>query len=150
MTRATITAFALLLAAAGAGCTVYPAEPTSPTYANDVHPIFMARCARCHGAGGMLRKELINDAESPAGVIQCYLDNYEDRGDCTLNDAGAPPPSCQPGAHTCATAAGYKIFMEMYIHLPESNPRRMPPPPSPPLNEWELKVIDRWIANPLP
>jgi len=49
MTRAKITAFALLLAAAGAGCTIYPAEPASPTYAKDVRPILAAHCTRCHG-----------------------------------------------------------------------------------------------------
>ena len=150
MTRAMLTTFALLLAAAGAGCTVYPAEPTSPTYAKDIHPIFMAHCARCHGAGGMLRKEIIKGVESPPGVIQCYLDNYDDRGDCTPIDGGAPSPTCQPGAHTCATADIYKIFLNTYIHLPESDAKRMPPPPSPPLNDWELNVVDRWIANPLP
>ena len=49
--RATITVFALLLAAAGAGCTIYPAEPASPTFTKDVQPILVAHCARCHGGG---------------------------------------------------------------------------------------------------
>jgi len=150
MTRAKITAFALLLAAAGAGCTIYPAEPASPTYAKDVRPILMAHCARCHGAGDMLRKEIINGVESPSGAIQCYLDRFEDKDDCTVNDAGAPPATCLPGAHTCATSPFFKVFLDAYIHLPESDPKRMPPPPSPPLNEWELSVVDRWMANQAP
>ena len=45
MTRLTITAFALLLAAAGAGCTVYPAEPAVA----DVHE------GRAADPGGPLR-----------------------------------------------------------------------------------------------
>ena len=151
MARPTITAFAFVLAAACAGCAVYPAEPTSPTFAKDVQPILAAHCTRCHGGGGgILRKEIINGVESPSGVIQCYLDNFADRGDCTQNDAGVPSPTCQPGAQTCATSPAFRIFMEMYIHLPESNPKRMPPPPSPPLNEWELTVVDRWIVNGAP
>jgi len=148
--RLTITAFALALAATAAACTVYPSEPASPTYAADVHPIFMAHCARCHGGGGMLRKEIVDGGEStsPSGMIDCYLDRYEDRGDCTLDDAGPLPATCQQGAHTCATT--FALLMKTYIHVGESNPKPMPPPPSPPLNEWELNVVDRWIVNGAP
>lgn len=139
------------LAAAGfAACTTLPAEPVSPTFAADVQPIFAAHCTRCHGGGGMLRKEV--DAASPAGVIECYLDQMEDRGDCSLVDGGFPLlTQCMPGARFCATvplpmSMPPTTLFDLFFFGAVGTDRRMPPPPAAELNDWEMNTIRRWIA----
>ena len=152
-TRTMIAAFALLLAAAGAGCTIYPAEPTSPTYAKDVQPILAAHCTRCHGGDGTLTNE---DGGTRAGAIDCYLDQLADRGDCTtLVDGGQPPFSqCKPGAKYCATAplapGTPTTLFDFYVFQAADSPTPMPPPPAAPLNDWELNTLKRWAANGAP
>ena len=42
---------AIALAASNLGCS--PEVPATPTYTNDVRPILMAHCVRCHGADDM-------------------------------------------------------------------------------------------------
>lgn len=149
MTRPAITAFALVLAATAAACTVYPAEPASPTFTKDVHPIFMAHCVRCHGAQNQLTNEVDG---SLSGTIECYLDQMADRGDCTLVDGGVPPLSqCMPGAKFCATSIlGSSPLLEIYLFRFTQETGGMPPLPSPPLNEWEKTVVRRWIDNGAP
>jgi hypothetical protein len=148
MMRSTIAAFALALAA-GAGCTVYPAEPASPTFTKDVQPILAAHCVRCHGGGG----ERINEADgSRGGTIDCFLDQLADRGDCTtLVDGGVPPLSqCMPGAKYCATAplspGAPTTLFDFYVFQAADTVNPMPPPPAAPLNDWEMNTLKRWAA----
>ena len=49
---------ALALWTTTVACT--PEVPANPTYTNDVQPIFIAHCVRCHGAGDMLNAMLVN------------------------------------------------------------------------------------------
>jgi hypothetical protein len=154
MMRAAITTFALALAAATAGCTLYPSEPAAPTFSKDVQPILAAHCTRCHGGGGMLRKEIVDGGESPSGTIECYLDQMADRGDCTtLVDGGQPLLiNCMPGAKFCATplaGPGTSLF-DLYVFKAVDTPKPMPPPPAAPLNEWEMNTLQRWVANGAP
>ena len=157
MTRLTITTFALLLAAAGAGCTVYPAEPGAPTFTKDVQPILAAHCVRCHGGGNSLTNEA--DA-SRVATIECYLDQMADRGDCTTRVDGGQVPltTCMPGAKFCATplppaaTPGTSLF-DVYVFRPadmNQEALRMPPPPAAPLNDWEMNTLKRWVANGAP
>jgi hypothetical protein len=152
MTRLTITMLALSLAAAGAGCTIYPAEPASPTFTKDVQPILAAHCVRCHGAGNSLTNEA--DA-SKVGTIECYLDQLADRADCTTRVDGGQVPltTCMPGAKFCATplsGPGTKSYFDIYVFDQADTENRMPPPPAAPLNEWELNTLKRWVANGAP
>ena len=154
MTRTTITAFALLLVAAGAGCTVYPSEPASPTFAKDVQPILAAHCTRCHGGGGTVANEVDG---SRTGTIECYLDQYADRGDCTPVDGGPPPSSqCRPGAKYCASplpsppGTPPTSLFDIYVFGPGAVANPMPPPPAEPLNDWEMNTLKRWAANGAP
>jgi hypothetical protein len=155
MMRAMMTAFALLLAAAGAGCTVYPAEPTSPTFAKDVQPILAAHCTRCHGGDGTLTNEV--DGSRPQS-IECYLDQYADRGDCTTPVDGGPPlvTQCKPGAKYCASplpsppGTPPTSYFDIYVFNAAATPNRMPPPPAAPLNDWEMNTLKRWAANGAP
>jgi hypothetical protein len=139
------------LAAMGfAACTTLPAEPASPTFAKDVQPIFAAHCTRCHGGGGMLRKEMINGVENPAGVIECYLDQMDARGDCSLVDGGLPSlAQCMPGVAFCATTpipGTTTTLFDLFFFGAAGTARRMPPPPAPELNDWEMNTIRRWVA----
>jgi hypothetical protein len=157
MTRTTITAFALLLAAAGGGCTSYPAEPGAPTFTKDVQPILAAHCTRCHGGGGTVSNEA--DA-SRSGTIECFFDQLADRNDCSTPVDGGQPPltACRPGAKFCATplppasTPGTSLF-DIYVFRPADNNDdvgRMPPPPAAPLNDWEMNTLRRWVANGAP
>jgi hypothetical protein len=150
MTKPTVAVFAFVLAALASACQTFPEEPAAPTYAKDVAPILNAHCVRCHGAQGMLRKEIINGAESPEwGIIDCYLDQMDPRGDCTFD--GGPPnlATCMPGAKFCASpiSAGTTMtYFDIYVFQAANTVRRMPPPPAPELNEWEMNTLKRWVA----
>jgi len=122
-----------------------PPSPATPSYANDVRPILLAHCVRCHGAGGTLQGDptMYPLGAPPAGYTpgspkQCYFDEVEDRGDCTATDGGVGA-DCKRGLRTCAVLVGPYI-------LPTS-PKRMPPPPAM-LNDWEQDVLIRWSRSP--
>lgn len=136
------------LAAMGfAACTTLPAEPASPTFAKDVQPIFAAHCTRCHGGGGMLRNEA---TPSRPGAVECYLDQMEDRGDCSLVDGGLPPLlQCMPGVRFCATMPiplTTTTLFDLFFFGTLGTANRMPPPPAAELNDWEVNTIRRWVA----
>jgi hypothetical protein len=141
MSKALLAApFALALAAAAGGCS--PEVPANPTYTNDVRPIFMAHCVRCHGADEMLHTMQINGF--PNSPSFCYLQRYDNAGDCSGNPAD--PAVCFFGASAplCVTQ------VPSFISQPTDSPSRMPPPPSAPLNDWETDVIMKWTANGAP
>ena len=112
-----------------------------PTYTNDVRPILMAHCVRCHGAGGTLNTNPdVTSVVLPA-PRQCYLQRFEDEGDCTdRNDLTA----CRRGAGYCGTLNGtVSLITERVLSSPETG-LIMPPPPAEPLNDWEKEVLTRW------
>ncbi len=129
--------------------------PAQPAYDVDVSPILMAHCARCHGAGGTL-----NVPTEPTGpnapilssiqgapvdafkVLHCYLDRYDDGGDCTAGDGGAVPDSCQRGAAYWANTG----LLRSTVHA-TSGAQQMPPPPAVQLDDWALQIIDAWVAE---
>jgi hypothetical protein len=126
-----------------AGC--QPATPASPSYEADVRPIFMSHCIRCHGAGGNLNNALapVQDGGmlNPQ-VSDVWLDQYVDTGACgATSDPNNP---CHFGALTWAQNTTDGI--EFAIHV-TGNIETMPPPPAPRLNDWELKVVDAWLAE---
>ena len=138
----TLLAAPLALALAGAVLGCSPQVPANPTYTNDVQPIFIAHCVRCHGAGEMLHTMLINGF--PNSPSWCYLHRYDDMGDCTTMPID--PAVCKFGAHAtlCVTQA------PSFITQPADSPSRMPPPPSDPLTDWETETILRWTKNGAP
>jgi hypothetical protein len=126
-----------------AGC--QPATPAAPSFEADVRPIFMSHCVRCHGAGGNL-----NNALAPVSdggmlnppIVNVWLDQYVDTGMCTATSTATFP--CQFGALTWAL--NIEGGIEFAIHT-TGNIEAMPPPPAPRLNDWELKVVDAWVAE---
>ena len=140
-------------AAVAAGCNAYPPVPASPAYDTEVRPLLMVHCVRCHGAGGTL-----NAPTEPTGpnaptlpsisgsgvldafnLLALYFDQFDTTGDCT----SATPTNCKNGA---GPSAG---LIKMFVQPTEKPPLFMPPAPAPPLNEWELGVINNWAANPI-
>ena len=138
---------AMAVAALAASCG--PPLPVSPSYEADVRPIFMAHCVRCHGAGGTLNQaheptgpDAAPLASDPIKPLNCYLNQYADTN-CVAGDAGVPA-NCHRGAQTWAAAAN-----GIGARLRGAPPSPMPPPPASPLNDWELKVVNAWLANPV-
>ena len=142
---------ALALGALASGCG--PPVAATPSYAADVRPIFLSHCVRCHGAGpdgGMLNNpteptgpDAAPLASDPTPVINCYLNQY-DSTNCALVDGGEPA-NCHYGAHFWATTQAARLKLKLHGSvLP------MPPPPAPKLDEWEMKVVDAWIAASAP
>ena len=129
--------FGLVLAAiAQQGCE--EPIPEAPSYELDMKPLFHARCVRCHGGGGMLN----TDAKIAVfgAPVQLYIGAYDDTGvGCDLMPL---PPTCHQGAHRWAAS------IQERVHLKTA--QRMPPRPSEQLTDWELELVDRWAANPLP
>jgi len=117
------------------GCS--PPVPEKPTYTKDVKPIFDAHCVRCHGAGGSL------NTVTPSVIPpkSCYLQQYNNEGDCSV----ATPP-CKMGAMAplCFGLAAN------YIELPDNATFHMPPLPAEALNDWEKEVIKKWVAGGAP
>jgi hypothetical protein len=145
--------YSIVLGALSAfGCeTTPPPIPASPSYAKDVKPILDLHCSRCHGQGGTL-----NAADGPqiGAPTLCYLNMYEDQGDCSVPDGGgALDPSCKRGAKFCATPtpdAPTTSYIDIYLFELTQDEGGMPPLPNPPLNEREKETVRRWEANPIP
>jgi hypothetical protein len=127
---------ALTVLSVGCGARMVPA---TPSYEADVRPIFLARCVRCHGAGGTLNADLGNVPPPPPGP---YLDHFEDRDCAPAQDGGARPDTCQLGAFSTSSIIGEVI-------LASAGSLRMPLSPAPPLDDWQTAVIERWVMDPI-
>jgi mono/diheme cytochrome c family protein len=159
-----LTAIALSLGAAPA-CS--QAVPAAPSYQIDVRPIFLAHCTRCHG-DGIADGGSLNNAHEPTGPYDAaaplksdpldlkfeplYLTQYADSGNCTRLDGGAWDPSCHFGALTAATSPPAPLpnfNLSKRLHGTLGGGTTMPPAPAAMLDDWELRVVDAWIANPI-
>jgi len=132
-------ATALLLGAVG--CSTYPAAPAQPAYDTDVLPIFEAHCTRCHdnnpdGGGANHQVFLPDAAGGPMTAGQPHLTVF---GPCYPGDGGAP---------LCIGVPSWRKQITTAIHATDST--RMPLAPARPLDDWELNVIDSWLAEPSP
>lgn len=146
----------VLCALAEAGCkTDPPAIPAMPSYATHVRPIFEANCIRCHGQGGTLNGWYAADGATISGPPSlCYLNMYDDTGDCSIPDGGgAFDPSCRRGAKYCGTAFPddpTTSLISFYLLDSSQDEGGMPPLPSAPVSERDKEVVRRWLANPMP
>ena len=132
----TLLAGSVAVALAGLTLGCVPEVPANPTYTSHVAAIFDAHCVRCHGANDTLNIV----PPSVTAPMQCFLQRYEDAGDCTM-------------AATCLPGAGAVLCYSLaasYISYPDTNPKRMPPLPSEALNDWEKDVITLWKDNGAP
>jgi hypothetical protein len=139
-------AFAAALTLGAASCSVYPAAPAGPAFDTDVLPIFEAHCTRCHDnnldGGGASHEVFRPDASG--GPVTAGAPHLSVYGPCYPAPAGGPS--------VCySNAAAYHTLIHTDIHRAENDPLRMPLPPARPLDDWEINVIDAWVAEqPLP
>ena len=151
---------ALALVSALAGCG--PSVPASPTYEANVRPILAAHCLGCHG-NAVSSDGAIYDpprADWPANgadpktaltVNHAYLDQCGST-DCTSGDGGATTCSrlgAQYFAMTPPPGTSSGNILSTVIHGGEGLLDPMPPLPAAALDDWEKKVLDAWIANPI-
>lgn len=128
-----VRALGLAVVLAGAGCTLYPSPPAEPAYDTDVRPIFLAHCARCHGDGpdGGSLNTVAGSSKTGATPVSCLTQfGTSDGGTCT----------------TGANAEATNGLLDSYVHGRTAG-EQMPPAPAPPLNSYELGVIDAWVAE---
>jgi hypothetical protein len=151
--RSLLTAGAAALALGAAGCTLAPATPSDPAFDTDVRPIFFAHCARCHGAGpdgGALNTTSTPNWDggllcttTPIGpnlTTYCANDQYG-------NKVCPPDPGAGAGFYATLKVDG----IHDVLHASAGTCIEMPPPPAPSLDEWELAVVDAWLAEqPMP
>jgi hypothetical protein len=142
------------MALGGAGCTTYPSPPSQPAFDTDVLPIFQAHCTRCHGNGpdgGTLNNAgvpgVTYNAAGPPVVSPPYLSQF---GDTCLPLSDGTPGTCQNNFLNCRCGAhDYAVDGMIKTYIDPGYSLRMPPPPAPPLNDWELKVVNAWVDNPV-
>ncbi len=123
------SAIALLLAAACA-----PDAPRSPTYVEDVRPIFMANCVRCHGGPAADRDETI--------PVYFRLDTWDPVGPIP-----ATGPRCGTGTlAVCGVADLVAMTPEEQLHdiivQVAALDGLMPPDAS--LSERQREILRRW------
>ena len=139
MLKTTLAFLSLSLATVLLGCGEEPV-PAEPGFATDVRPIMVARCVRCHGAGGKLNGDPLSDAGAPP--TNGYFDQYNDGGACGPQD---PLAGCKRGALYYG-----KLKMIFTGRLRSSGMDRMPPLPAETLTEHQIQIIERWSAQATP
>jgi hypothetical protein len=100
-----------------------PVVPVTPTWEHDVRPLMLARCIRCH------------DDPAPEAVmgILPFSFNYATFADIPTT----PVRLVDLWKMQLGNAIRGKLFR-----------RRMPPPPTAALEDWQIETLDSWIANP--
>ena len=103
------------------------AAPEHPTWDDDVRPLMVARCIRCHGPGGVdPASAKLNSKVASAGIQLDY--QY-------LSDV---PPTVMDKLKKMGDAARGTL----------SPWPRMPPAPAAALEEWQIQMLDNWAKDP--
>jgi hypothetical protein len=97
------------MSGAGSGGTSgVPIMPDSLGFAEDIHPILVARCGSCHASGFLPRFASSN--------VQAAYDVAVDLSDTivALIQAGDMPPACSgpPGSSGCVSKADFESIQE--------------------------------------
>ena len=135
--------FAAALALGAVGCSVYPSAPAEPAFDTDVLPIFQAHCTHCHdNSDGGGPNHAVYRPDASGGPVTAGVPALTVFGPCDGSGGGAP---------ICSGAAEWHLQIYADIHRAESDVLRMPLPPARPLDDWEMSVIDAWVAElPIP
>jgi hypothetical protein len=143
---------AAALALGGVGCVAYPSPPSQPAFDTDVLPIFQAHCTRCHGDGpdggafnAASAPGVTYNAAGPPMPIGPFLTQF---GDTCSPLADGTPGTCANNA-TCPRCGALVWVKQIKQYIAPGYVQRMPPPPAPVLNDWEMKVVNAWTAHPI-
>lgn len=112
--------------AVAAGCGA--AVPTNPTWVEDVRPIMVARCIRCH------QSTPTNDP----GLKTVAFGDFDHQN---LSDFSASDLSF-------AMMSGKAITGKIPITSSPGN-GIMPPPPAAKLADWQIETLQRWSNHPM-
>jgi hypothetical protein len=97
--------------------------PANPTWANDVRPLMVARCIRCHDTTQR------GDPLSLSGAVALDSFNYE-------NFTDIPGPVV--------------TLLQMQVGLVSlDTSSRMPPPPAAKLQDWQIETLQHWCNHPM-
>lgn len=102
------------------------AGPESPTYDEDIRPLLVARCLRCHGEPGQVDPETEKTGLKGVG----FLLDYKYFADI---------PNLAKAKLTGAAK---------YTRGPVGTIPRMPPAPAAALEDWEIEMLETWGKNP--
>lgn len=136
VTTATSSRTSLLLAAAlalglsSAACG--PLTPVSPTWRDDVRPILIARCMRCHDGTGNGDPSVTNSTTGSMAY------NFNQPADL---------PSPLPGSIQLL-ATFLSPTGPANVVRGKGVPRRMPPPPLEALEDWQVETLEIWASSP--
>ncbi|MES1157687.1 MAG: hypothetical protein ABUL67_01180 [Haliangium ochraceum] len=106
-----------------------PLVPLSPTWKDDIRPLVVARCVRCHDdppRGDPASKQ-------PATPSAAFTFNYP--SDVVLD----PLPV---GLSILKLQGGDSVRGKL------APLRRMPPPPAEALEDWQIEMLDNWAYKP--
>ena len=142
------------LALGGVGCVSYPSPPSQPAFDTDVLPIFQAHCTRCHGNGpdggafnvASVPGVVYPDGGGPNVPTGPFLTQFGDT--CEPLSDGTPGTCANPNA-VCSHCGALIWVTQIKQYIDPGFTLRMPPPPAPVLNDWELKVVNSWTAHPI-
>jgi hypothetical protein len=123
-TRGTLL-IAALLGAGTAACG--PITPVNPTWKDDIRPLIVSRCLRCHDG-------------STNGDVQV---TGSTAGQAFNFSAPEDLPSPLPPGLMLLQSMGVKAVKGELKPL-----RRMPPPPNEALEDWQIEILELWATSP--
>lgn len=124
-----LLATALSLALSSVACG--PIVPVSPTWANDIRPLMVSRCIRCHDEPGRIDPDSKATKNPFLGIAAIPNLNYQ-------NFADIPSASLSLVKLSADAVKG---------KLPGGIPR-MPPPPAEVLEDWQIDMLQAWCDYP--
>ena len=108
-----------------------PVVPLNPTWKDDVRPLVVARCVRCH--------------DNPPRLDPALVDNNPATPDTPLTSFNEPPDfviTIPPGGGLLL------LWGSGPARLRLSGRTRMPPPPAAALEDWQIEMLEAWAAVP--